>query len=138
MKYISFKCLFCNKVKSVYEKCYKDRKPKYCSYSCRNKGNLGGRSGEGVSNWKGGKNIHNGYVRLRIDGKDFLEHRIVMEKHLGRKLTSKEHIHHINHNRSDNIITNLKLMTISEHMYLERKLSPHLKDPITGKFISHI
>ncbi len=37
------------------------------------------------------------------------EHKIIMEKHLGRKLTSLEQIHHRNKNKSDNRLKNLIL-----------------------------
>lgn len=60
------------------------------------------RSGEGSPN-------KDGYIRLRDGGKLRLEHREVMEKHLGRPLTSSETVHHINGLKWDNRIENLQL-----------------------------
>ncbi len=50
-----------------------------------------------------------------IDGKEQYEHRAVMEAHLGRKLDTKEHVHHRNHDRTDNRLENLELMSASDH-----------------------
>lgn len=47
-----------------------------------------------------------------------LEHRLIMSQHLGRCLTSDEHIHHINDIRDDNNLTNLQLTSRGEHKTL--------------------
>lgn len=50
-----------------------------------------------------------GYVCLRIQGKARLEHRVVMERILGRPLLPTEYVHHRNGDRADNKPQNLEL-----------------------------
>lgn len=43
------------------------------------------------------------------------EHRIVMEKHLGRYLSDDEHVHHKDGNKSNNVLDNLELTDLKSH-----------------------
>ena len=72
--------------------------------------------GQASPNWKGGREITKaGYVRLWISRTHrVLEHRQVMQQHLGRRLYRNEVIHHINGNNADNRIENLRLVVIKQ------------------------
>lgn len=55
------------------------------------------------------------YVRITVNGKRVLEHRYLMELHLGRALLEEEQVDHINRIKSDNRIENLRVLSASEH-----------------------
>lgn len=82
--------------------------------------------------WKGGIRMCKGYVyrycpdhpHATKHGKAVAEHRLVMEKHLGRYLLPSEVVHHINGDPLDNRIENLEL---------HENNAAHLRSSLKGK-----
>ena len=95
---------------------------KFCSMDCRSIA----FTGDGNPSYKGGGFDKKGYCIIQIKGKQYQQHRLIMEKHLNRKLTKDECTHHINGIVNDNDINNLQLMTNSEHCSHHHKLRRQL------------
>lgn len=76
--------------------------------------------------WKGGRHIAgNGYVEIFMPNhpnanvrKYVYEHQLVMERKIGRPLKKGEVVHHIDGDKTNNKISNLLLLTASEHAKL--------------------
>lgn len=88
--------------------------------------------------WKGGRRKMRGYVciyapdhpyavrdKRRSSGSGYVfEHRLAMEKKLGRYLKPKEVVHHIDGNPTNNLPENLHLFkTNLEHMLWHKRLN---------------
>ena len=74
-----------------------------------------GRTGSVKREYGTGCFRKDGYKLITVNGVRILEHRYIMETHLGRKLSKDETLHHINKNKLDNRVENLMLTTHSLH-----------------------
>lgn len=65
--------------------------------------------------------ISRGYKFFLVGGKRVAEQRIVVETFLGRKLLSSEVIHHRDEDKLNNNLSNLQIVTRSEHRAIHNK-----------------
>lgn len=146
-------CIICNKEIETYPSWIKSGKSKYCSRECQlpntnrvlEENGKNTRFVKGQEAWnkkgftftqarKGGKPyklIHmpehqhaskKGYVR---------EHRLIMERHIGRTLLNNEVVHHRDGDTLNNDINNLQLTNGKEHRRI------HLKDSVHKRWYIH-
>jgi len=129
-------CDICGKkFKRKYHRVIRAKK-QYCSVECRKKRIISEETKEKLRLWnlKGGRSKNQyGYILiyrpehpLKNHAGYIFEHRLIMEKYLGRYLTKDEVVHHINKNVEDNRIENLMLFECNGkhqkyHLELKKK-----------------
>ncbi|MCR4307676.1 MAG: HNH endonuclease [Candidatus Berkelbacteria bacterium] len=98
----------------------------------------GDQTGEKNHRWKGGRTTSGGgYIWIKKldhpnkNAQGYVpEHRLIIEKEIGRYLLPDEHIHHINENKQDNRLENLRIVSPQEHAAI------HWKNPEARKKVS--
>lgn len=116
------KCQVCGEqIQLVPSKTYRT---KYCSLKCRdedwkNNSPIGGKK---HWNWNGGRKKLSDYIYIQCKRHPnaiaygyMAEHRLVMEKKIGRYLTANEEVHHKNGIKTDNRIENLEIVVKEKH-----------------------
>ena len=121
--------LFCKK--HLFEFMRQQRVGKKHTISTKRKMSFA-QKGEKSHRWKGGRTTYKkgGYVGILMEksryknSRYYYEHRLVMEKMIGRELHRWEIVRHIDNNPQNNKEENLQLMTQARHIKLYK---PHLK-----------
>lgn len=137
-------CTYCHKEFSINGTHFKEGVGKFCSRSCHiaNKNTL--NKGESSNNWKGGEIVTTeGYIRIYTPNHPqnrfgyVLKHRLIIEAKLGRYLKKHEIVHHKNHNKKDNRIENLIVLSKSKHSihHYPTNMKNVIRDKFTGRFI---
>jgi len=100
--------------------------------------------GKDNPSWKGGRIKQRGYIMVlnkehsQADKDGYVaEHRLIMEKSIGRLIKKDEDVHHINRIKDDNRLENLELMTHGEHTTLHSIGRKHSKESIKRMSETH-
>lgn len=98
---VDFACDHCGKIVKMWPSQIAAAR-RFCSRACSSNGRRVGTIDK------------NGYRVMEFDGVQIAEHRLVVEKRLGRKLLPHETVHHVNGQRADNADSNLELWSTAQ------------------------
>lgn len=131
---VQVQCDFCGRILQIKSSRLGASKHHFCNKDCHDNYQrlTPENKGDKASGWKGGRVIDaRGYVDIYCpdhpyaDNKGYVpEHRLVMEKHLGRFLRPEEVVHHKDGNIQNNALENLELFP-SQNSHI----SYHLAQP---------
>ena len=122
----TLECQYCSN--EFYVPQYRIKTAKYCSPRCTSLANpqntLKAQENSPIAKRAQAKNTKSSsknYKTIKVDGKWVREHRWLMEQHLGRKLEKWEQVHHIDGNYLNNDLSNLEVLSNSDHQKKELK-----------------
>jgi hypothetical protein len=101
----------CDNCQTIFYRFGDKKKYNFCSRKCSTEYMVGDKS----HSYKGGTITAQGYKAIKLNGKYRLEHRLIMEEHLGRKLEPGEQVHHVDGDKLNNSIENLDIIDIVDH-----------------------
>jgi endogenous inhibitor of DNA gyrase (YacG/DUF329 family) len=135
-------CPICNQPFSLKQGS-RGHAPVHCSRKCAQVA-LASRTREDAPRWDGGRyKTLMGYVLVRVGDHYEMEHRVLIEEHIGRPLGPKEVVHHLNGKRDDNRLENLRVLAKRVHDAMETKAQwangtrrPHAPPPRRGQVLT--
>jgi hypothetical protein len=129
---LAFQCEGCGKQVAVRGAVRSQHRGRFCSMKCVWRAHVQA----GNPKWRGGRRVYNGYAWVMLppeertqhtcgvrSGRYIPEHRLKVERVLGRCLRDGEAVHHINGDKLDNRNENLLVCSNSYHAWLHAEMS---------------